>query len=159
MPNATCRSTRMIQSWGQLLSFSCQSTCRYSSPNVSIHVLTDLKVNTVLGNWNCEPSLRPVHQLHMSPRKYLKHCSKLLTSPACYHPCWHRLFNSNFSISASGNQPFQKRTRRTCDHTKMSLTESANAPFSVYFPFPAIVSSRHLGETSKSFYASVTLNF
>lgn len=152
MPKATCRCTKMIKSWSQLLSFACQSIDRYSSLNVSIQEHTDLKVNTVLGNWNCEPSLRPVHQLHISQRKYVNHWSKLTTSPACHHPHWHQLFNSNFSISALMNQPFQKRTQRTSDHTKLSLIESENAPFSVYHPFPEIaLHSRYLGETSESF--------
>lgn len=93
-----------------------------------------------------------VHQLQMNQSKYLKYCSKLMTSPACHHPHRHRLFNSNFSISASMNQSFQKRTQRIHNHTKLSLIESENAPFSVYFPFPAIVlHSRYLRETSESF--------
>lgn len=114
----------MIQNWSQLLSFVCQSIGRYSSLNVSIHALTDLKVSTMLRNWNCEPSLRPVYQLQMSQSKYLKHCSKLMTSLACHHPHWHGLFNSNLCISASMNQPFQKRTHRELVITMNFLSQS-----------------------------------
>lgn len=43
-------------------------------------------VNTVLGSGNSEPPLRSVHQLHIRQWKCLKHCSKVVTSPACHPP-------------------------------------------------------------------------
>ena len=122
----------MIQSWSQFLSFATYVWHVRAQTDVSalidaagwtsaLRCLLVWGVNTVVGSGNYELSLRSVYQLHIRQGKYLKRCSTLGSSPAC-HPLWHMLVNSNFSISALMNQPFQKWTQGTSIQTKLIVS-------------------------------------